>query len=78
VTILVNSIEFDARGFSLKDLKTRDVILHCSSEGDLYMFLGSLCRAPPTNFLTTTDVDLWHHRLVHPGHNAMSALQLLL
>jgi hypothetical protein len=27
--------------------------------------------------LATTDVDLWHHRLGHPGQDAMSDLQHL-
>jgi hypothetical protein len=71
------SVEFDARGFSVKDLETRRVILRCNSEGDLYTFLGSSLHAPPDALLTTTDVDLWHHRLGHPGHDAMSALQHL-
>jgi len=30
------SIEFDASGFSVKDIRTRRVILHCDSAGDLY------------------------------------------
>jgi len=30
------SIEFDAFGFSVKDLKTRTPILRCNSDGDLY------------------------------------------
>jgi hypothetical protein len=71
------SVEFDARGFSVKDLKTHRVILRCNREGDLYKFLGSPRRAPPTAMLATTDVDLWHHRLGHPGHDTMSALQHL-
>jgi hypothetical protein len=66
------SVEFDARGFSVKDLKTRHVILPCNSEGVIYTFLGSPCHAPPVALLATTDVDLWHHRLGHPGHDAMS------
>jgi hypothetical protein len=43
------SIEFDAFGFSVKDLKTRRVILRCNSEGDLYTFPGSIptLRFPP-------------------------------
>jgi hypothetical protein len=55
------SVEFDARGFSMKDLKTRRVILRCNSEGDLYTFLGSPRHAPPTALLATTNVDLWLH-----------------
>jgi hypothetical protein len=68
------SVEFDARGFSVKDLKTHRVILRCNSEGDLYTFPGSPRRAPHTALIATIDVDLWHHRLGHPGQDAMSAL----
>jgi hypothetical protein len=71
------SVEYDARGFSVKDLKTRRVILCCNSEGDFYTFPGSSRRARPTALLATTDIDLWHHRLGHPGRDAMSALQRL-
>jgi hypothetical protein len=71
------SVEFDALGFSVKDLKNRRVILRCNNEGDLYMFPGTPHRAPPTAMLAsaTTTADLWHQRLGHPGHDAMSVLQ---
>ena len=69
------SVEFDAYGFSVKDLKTRRVILRCNSEGDLYTFPGTPHRAPPAAMLATTSADLWHRRLGHPGQDAMSALQ---
>ncbi|XP_071680245.1 uncharacterized protein [Lolium perenne] len=73
------SVEFDALGFSVKDLKTRRVILRCNGEGGLYTFPGSPRRAPPTAtaMLASASADLWHQRLGHPGHNAMSALQKL-
>ena len=35
------SVEFDAIGFSVKDLKTHRVILRCNSDGDLYTFPGT-------------------------------------
>jgi hypothetical protein len=41
------SIEFDAFGFSVKDLKTRREILHCNSDGDLYTFPGAPLRPAP-------------------------------
>jgi hypothetical protein len=42
------SIEFDAFGFSVKDLTTRREILHCNSDGNLYTFPGTPLRlAPP-------------------------------
>jgi hypothetical protein len=53
------SVEFDARGFSVKDLKTRRVILCCNSEGDLYTFSGSLCwRCSPLTTSTSGIIDL--------------------
>ncbi|KAK1684062.1 hypothetical protein QYE76_044910 [Lolium multiflorum] len=61
------SVEFDAFGFSVKDLKTRRVILRCNSDGDLYTFPGSSTRrVPPTAMLATVAADLWHQRLGHP------------
>ena len=73
------SVEFDAFGFSVKDLKTRRVILRCNSDGDLYTFPGtaSARRSSPTAMLATVSADLWHQRLGHPGVDAMSTLQRL-
>jgi hypothetical protein len=49
------SIEFDAFGFTVKDLKTRRVILHCNSDGDLYTFPGrSSFRCSPSTALVVT------------------------
>ena len=54
------SIEFDAFGFSVKDLKTRRVILRCNSDGDLYTFPGttSTRRHHSTALLATTPANL--------------------
>ena len=41
------SVEFDAFGFSIKDLKTKTVILRCNSGGDLYTI-------PPTHASSST------------------------
>jgi hypothetical protein len=41
------SIEFDAFGFSVKDLKTHREILHCNSDGNLYTFPGTPLRLTP-------------------------------
>jgi hypothetical protein len=72
------SVEFDAFGFCVKDMKTRRVIFRCNSDGDLYTFPGSSTRrVPPTAMLATIAGDLWHQRLGHPGQDAMSALQRL-
>jgi hypothetical protein len=64
------SVEFDAFGFSVKDLRTRTVILRCNSDGDLYpVASGSSTPRPP--FAGVTTVTLWHQRLGHPGHAAL-------
>jgi hypothetical protein len=56
------SFEFDAFGFSVKDLKTHRVILRCNSEGDLYTFPGSIParRLSSTTMVATASVGLWH------------------
>jgi hypothetical protein len=64
------SIEFDPSGFSVKDLTSRMEIHRCDSAGDLYPL-----RLPlPQTFTATLEptVDLWHHRLGHPGARSMS------
>jgi hypothetical protein len=55
------SIEFDAFGFSVKDLKTHRVILHCNSDGERYTFPGttSTRQAPPTTSLALMLLVLW-------------------
>jgi histone deacetylase 1/2 len=67
------SIQFDTFGFSVKDLKTRRVILRCNSEGYLYTFPGSIPahRFSSTAMVATASAELWHQRLGHPGHDAM-------
>ena len=59
------SIEFDAFGFSIKDLKTKTVILRCNSGGDLYTI-------PPAH--ASASSSLWHSRLGHPAPAAISEL----
>jgi hypothetical protein len=53
------TIEFDAFGFSVKDLQTRRVILRSNSSDDLY----TVPATPQANLATST--NLWHHRLGH-------------
>jgi hypothetical protein len=73
------SIEFDAFGFSVKDLKTRRVILRCNSEGDLYTFPSSIPARwlSSTAMVTTASAKLWHRRLGQSRHDAMLSLQCL-
>uniref|UniRef100_A0A453EBU1 GAG-pre-integrase domain-containing protein n=1 Tax=Aegilops tauschii subsp. strangulata TaxID=200361 RepID=A0A453EBU1_AEGTS len=59
-------VEFDMFGFSVKDLLTRRVILRCDSPDDLYPLVSG-----PQALLAEIS-DLWHQRLGHPGHAALS------
>ncbi|KAK1697002.1 hypothetical protein QYE76_013699 [Lolium multiflorum] len=61
------------------DMKTCRVILRCNSDGALYTFPGRsiLRRSSSTALVVTATAELWHQRLGHPGHDAMSALQRL-
>ncbi|GKC22580.1 receptor-like protein kinase HSL1 [Tanacetum coccineum] len=64
------TIEFDVFGFSVKDFKTRRVLLRCDSTGNLY-----LVTAPspiPHAFLVSQHT--WHQRLGHPGHDVLRNL----
>ena len=64
------SVEFDPAGCSVKDLQTRDEIVRCNSSGPLYPL-----RLPPAHSLVAkTASPLWHRRLGHPGHEALSKL----
>jgi hypothetical protein len=67
------SIEFDALGFSVKDLRTKRVILRCNSAGDLYTISAS---TPSTaQALLAASSSLWHQRLGHPGPAAIASLR---
>ena len=66
------SIEFDALGFSVKDLLTKRVTLRCNSAGDLYT-LPAAPPAPQAHLAIST--DLWHHRLGHPSSSTIDVLR---
>jgi transposase InsO family protein len=72
------SIEFDASGFSVKDLLTQTVLLRCNSNGDLYTIPH---RTPPRCHVAVVSPELWHSRLGHPAPavvqtlNKISAIQ---
>jgi transposase InsO family protein len=70
------SIEFDAFGFSVKDIRTRRVILRCNSSGDLYTIsvAASTNHVAPHGALVTSST-LWHHRLGHPNSAAITTLR---
>jgi len=64
------SVEFDPAGCSVKVLPSRTEIVRCNSSGPLYPL-----RLPPAHSLVAQDSSpLWHRRLGHPGHEALSKL----
>jgi len=75
-------MEFDPFGLSVKDLTTKNVIVRSNSTGPLYMMRlpGSLtpssrvvaALAAILHALTTIAPTTWHHRLGHPGPDALS------
>jgi len=68
------SVEFDPTRCSVKDLLSRNVIVRCNSSGPLYPL-----RLPAAQSLVAaTESSLWHRRLGHPGHEALSKLALSL
>lgn len=66
------SIEFDALGFSIKDLQTRCVILRCNSNGDLYTILSSAHSTAHAHLVVSS--SLWHQRLGHPSSAVLDSL----
>ena len=68
------SIEFDALGFSVKDIPTRRVILRCNSSGDLYTITPDAATAT-THANLAVSSTIWHHRLGHPGHATIDILR---
>ena len=67
------SIEFDASGFSVKDIRTGRVILRCDSTGDLYT-IPSVAPAAAKAMLAASS-SLWHRRLGHPGPAVLATLK---
>jgi histone deacetylase 1/2 len=69
------SVEFDPFGCSVKDLLTRTEIARCNSPGPLYPL-----RLPPAaqSRVAGSTSLLWHRRLGHPGHEALSKLSSVL
>jgi histone deacetylase 1/2 len=65
------SSEFDPFGLSVKDLQTRNMIVRCNSSGDLYPFYPPATSATA---LLAAPTSLWHRRLGHLEHEALSNL----
>ena len=70
------SVEFDPWGFSIKDLRTKTILLRCDSSGELYPLRQSTTTSarPSATFLASTNSSLWHARLGHPGHDTLQRL----
>jgi hypothetical protein len=72
------SMEFDPFDLSMKDLSTRNVITMCNSSGPLYTMrlpsrsTPSSAVAVPTTLVASASTC--HHRLGHPGIDALSKL----
>ena len=67
------SIEFDAFGFSVKDLQTKTEILRCNSGGELYTVPHSSLPAVACHVAAISS-SLWHSRLGHPAPAAIATL----
>jgi predicted membrane channel-forming protein YqfA (hemolysin III family) len=62
------SVEFDPVGCSVKDLKSRNVIIRCNSSGPLYPL-----HLPAAAALTARSTStLWHRRLGHPSQAVLA------
>jgi hypothetical protein len=73
------SIEFDPFDLSVKDLATRNVITSCNSSGPLYTIHLPIMHPHQVSTIyartaATDPTSLWHHRLGHPGPDALSKL----
>jgi hypothetical protein len=68
------SIEFDASGFSVKDLQTKTVLLRCNSYRDLYTIPHHM---PPRCHVAVVSPELWHSRLGHPAPAVITTLNKL-
>jgi hypothetical protein len=65
------SVEFDPSGCSVKDLLTRNEIARYNSSGPLYPLR---LPAAAQSLVAAPTPSLWHRRLGHPGHEALSKL----
>jgi len=67
------SVEFDPCGFSIKDLRSKTVLLRCDSSGDLYPLRWPTSSGPAQAqaLLASQDSKLWHARLGHPGEDSL-------
>jgi hypothetical protein len=77
-------MEFDPFGLSVKDLRTKNVIVRSNNTGPLYTMClpGSLTPSSSVvatltaipHALTVVASTTWHRHLGHPGPDALSSL----
>jgi hypothetical protein len=61
------SVELDPLGVSMKDLRTKDILLRCESTGPLYTLQLPSTPFSPCVLVATPSPTTWHQRLGHPG-----------
>jgi len=68
------SIEFDPLGISVKDLRSKNVLLRCNSSGPLYTLQLPSSSSGSCALVATPSPTTWHRRLGHPGKAALQRL----
>ena len=67
------SVEFVPFGFSVKDLKTRKILLRSDSTCDLYPVPSHLNKHTAL-FVTAESSSIWHRRLAHTNNHTLNSL----
>jgi hypothetical protein len=68
------SVEFDPLGVSMKDLRTKDILLRSNSSRPLYTLQVPATSSAPCVLVATPSSTTWHHRLGHPGTAVLQSL----
>jgi len=68
------SVEFDPLGVSVKDLRTRNILLRCNSSGPLYTLQLPSSPTDTCALVATPSPTTWHRHLGHPGKAALQRL----
>ncbi|GJT24490.1 ribonuclease H-like domain-containing protein [Tanacetum coccineum] len=68
----MDTVKFDAFGFSVKNFLTRHILLRCDSLGDLYPVTSPF---PTRHTLLSVSPSTWHQRLGHPGEDILRSLK---
>ncbi|GKE68284.1 hypothetical protein Tco_1526356, partial [Tanacetum coccineum] len=67
-------VEFDEFGYSVKDYRTRKLLLRCDSSGDLYPVRHQPPPSTPYVLLSFSSTT-WHRRIRHPGDDVLRRLE---